>query len=134
MSWWDDAACRGTPDVDFFAKDPGPALAVCGGCAVRGRCAAWALQMAIPVGVFGGLTPQERRKGRRSMREQRQAEFAARVGQAPAEEDKHRLNSLARAKAVKELMRRHHDEFVSLYAAEKQAVGLEGRVRPRRTA
>jgi WhiB family transcriptional regulator, redox-sensing transcriptional regulator len=63
--WWADAACRDRPDVDFFAADPGPARAVCAACLVRRECLDWAVAMKVRFGVFGGLTPAERRGGRR---------------------------------------------------------------------
>jgi hypothetical protein len=62
------AACRGVdPEVFFPTAQDGPQLeeqvaaakAVCARCLVRSECLAWAL-MALPYGVAGGLTEDER--------------------------------------------------------------------------
>jgi hypothetical protein len=68
------AACREVdPELFFPTAESGTvwqaqvaaAKAVCAGCPVRAECLAWALQ-ALPDGVAGGMTPQERRReGRR---------------------------------------------------------------------
>jgi WhiB family redox-sensing transcriptional regulator len=150
--WWDDADCRGRPDVDFFAADAAPALAVCAACPVHRECGDWAATLNIRHGVFGGLTPKERRR-EKDRRPRLNAVRAKAVRShllggvfGPAadkrrgeerrmdEQEKRRRNALARSKAVKELTRRHLDEFRAIYAAEKEAAGLEREVRPRRTA
>jgi WhiB family redox-sensing transcriptional regulator len=150
--WWDAAACRGRSDVDFFAADAAPAVAVCAACPVRRECGEWAVALNIKHGVFGGLTPGERRR-EKDRRPRLDAVRAMAVrGRllggvfGPAadkrrgeerrmdEQKKRRLNAVARSNAVKELTRRHLDEFRALYAAEKEAAGLEREVRPRRTA
>ncbi|WP_308283518.1 WhiB family transcriptional regulator [Pseudonocardia nigra] len=46
------------------------AKAVCGGCPVRAECLTWALE-ALPYGVAGGLTEQERRHERTRRRGRR---------------------------------------------------------------
>jgi hypothetical protein len=116
-AWWDDAACRERPDVDFFADDPGPAREVCKRCGVRRECGDWAAALDVSCGVFGGLD---------------QAERGEVIGMD--EQEKRRLNALVRSRAVKELTHRHREEFRAIYAAEKEAAGLGGRVQKRRTA
>lgn len=64
------AACRDgiDPDAFFPTGEAGPQLdaavaaakAVCAGCPVRAACLAWALR-ALPYGIAGGLTAEERR-------------------------------------------------------------------------
>ena len=63
------AACRRVdPEVFFPAAESGPryearvriAKAVCAGCPVREQCLTWALS-ALPDGIAGGMTEQERR-------------------------------------------------------------------------
>jgi WhiB family transcriptional regulator, redox-sensing transcriptional regulator len=44
----------------------GRAKAVCKPCPVRVECGAWAVRERIPEGIFGGLTPQDRRQIRRA--------------------------------------------------------------------
>jgi WhiB family transcriptional regulator, redox-sensing transcriptional regulator len=69
-SWMDRAACRGAPDADvWFPDDPRRAIVWaeakrrCGGCPVRGECLSWALAIGENAhGVWGGTTPDERRK------------------------------------------------------------------------
>lgn len=71
--WIDDAACA-PASVDselFFSVLQGPrgreqdnrAKAVCATCSVRPACLAWALA-ALPHGVAGGLTADERSRYR----------------------------------------------------------------------
>lgn len=77
--WRDLAVCRDVgPDLFFPAAESGPvfdaqvaaAKAVCAGCPVRAECLRFALA-ALPFGVAGGLTEDERRQ------------YRARTGQAP---------------------------------------------------
>ncbi|WP_083845382.1 WhiB family transcriptional regulator [Pseudonocardia dioxanivorans] len=67
-NWRDSAACRGVdPEVFFPPAERGPQRAaaeeqakqVCAGCPARAACLVWALK-ALPYGVAGGLTEQER--------------------------------------------------------------------------
>ncbi len=69
--WRDRAACRGGDPERFFpAATAGPeyeaqvavALAVCAGCPVRPECLTWAL--ALPYGLAGGMTEEQRRDER----------------------------------------------------------------------
>lgn len=70
--WRDRAACRGGDPERFFPSAvAGPdyetqvsvAAAVCAGCPVRAECLTWALD-ALPYGVAGGMTEQQRRDER----------------------------------------------------------------------
>lgn len=74
MDWRERGACRDAPDPDlwFPTGSSGPALlqiaeakAVCRGCPSVAACLAWALETGQPEGVWGGLTPEERRALRR---------------------------------------------------------------------
>lgn len=76
--WMADAACRDMPTATFFPtqdnNDPtrsGPwhvyrsyqiAKAICAPCPVRADCLAYALDDDIPFGIYGGLSPRERRR------------------------------------------------------------------------
>jgi WhiB family redox-sensing transcriptional regulator len=63
--WQDRASCHGIdPDIFFptSEEEAGPALAYCGGCAIRVECLAWALKNGERYGVWGGLTEQQRRR------------------------------------------------------------------------
>lgn len=71
------AACR-EPGVDadlfFPVGDLGPAVrevaaakAVCARCPLVAQCRDWALASAEPEGIWGGMTPAERRVARRSL-------------------------------------------------------------------
>lgn len=75
MSWRALAACA-TSDVDFYPEryahaglghrsaltpDVLRAKAVCATCPVQPECLAYALDADEPSGIWGGLTPDERR-------------------------------------------------------------------------
>lgn len=64
IDWYDDAACQGLGWNAFFGSDV-DALAsgrqLCASCPVRGRCLQFAINNDITVGIWGGLTPAERR-------------------------------------------------------------------------
>ena len=68
-NWLDAAACRDAdPDLFFPIGTSGPALfqidkakGVCGTCAARIQCLAWALKTEVSDGVWGGTTADERR-------------------------------------------------------------------------
>ena len=66
-SWMEDAACA-TTDPDIFFPDvrqsAAPARKVCAGCPVIDSCADFAERTSQEYGIFGGLTPSERRKAR----------------------------------------------------------------------
>ena len=63
-AWRARGACRNVDPETFFPAPNEPsegAVALCGGCPVRGQCLAWALQVGDCHGVWGGTTPRERR-------------------------------------------------------------------------
>lgn len=71
--WRHDAACFGE-DLDLFfpVGVAGPAVwqvsqakAICEDCPVRAQCLEYALRSGQDHGIWGGLTPQERRELRR---------------------------------------------------------------------
>lgn len=75
--WRVDAACRRTT-VDFFEEEQTAlALAVCRICPVLVPCREVALDEQPPEGVWGGLTPRDRRvlalRGRQARQAQRRA-------------------------------------------------------------
>ncbi|SDQ85642.1 WhiB family transcriptional regulator [Thermostaphylospora chromogena] len=65
--WAGRGACR-TSDPDlFFPLAPTPvqearAKAICGACPVLTECRQYALRAGEPEGIWGGLTPAERRR------------------------------------------------------------------------
>jgi WhiB family redox-sensing transcriptional regulator len=69
------AACKDTPDVDFF---PSPedvsgiarAKEVCATCAVADECLSYAIQTRQSEGVWGAHTTKERTKLRRKWAEE----------------------------------------------------------------
>jgi WhiB family transcriptional regulator, redox-sensing transcriptional regulator len=74
---WEQAACAGLETEDFFAgPDDQPAIdaakAICATCEVRVPCLEYAIAGELTVGIWGGLTAQERmrvaREGRRRSR------------------------------------------------------------------
>ena len=78
LDWTAGASCLGEdPDIWFPIErrgrpnpDPdsgyGPARAICRGCDVSRECLTYALRFNIDHGMWGGLTPRERRRIRRS--------------------------------------------------------------------
>jgi len=72
VSWMSRGACRqADPELFFPIAVTGPAArqaeaakAVCGPCAVRANCLSNALE-AMPEGIWGGTTLEERRAARR---------------------------------------------------------------------
>jgi WhiB family redox-sensing transcriptional regulator len=73
VSWMSRGACRQADPELFFpisavtglaARQVEAAKAVCGPCAVRANCLSYALE-AMPEGIWGGTTPDERRMERR---------------------------------------------------------------------
>jgi len=79
VSWDKDAACR-TPAVSseiFFpisyagySPEVKQAKAVCFACPASSACLAYALDRVEPEGIWGGLTPQERRTLRATTRQE----------------------------------------------------------------
>jgi len=77
-SWAAYAACS-EPGVDpelFFplgdfglsARPAAAAMAICARCPVRAECLDWALRVGEPAGIWGGTTPDERRRLRHAAR------------------------------------------------------------------
>jgi WhiB family redox-sensing transcriptional regulator len=69
-AWHRDAACKEHPELSWFpgrGRDPRAVKRVCESCLVVDLCRAWALSQPEPlVGIWGGLTANERRKLRAS--------------------------------------------------------------------
>ena len=67
--WYDQAACKGVSPSVFFPEDDqadyGLARRLCATCPVREPCLDDAQRARINHGMFGGLTPKERRAARR---------------------------------------------------------------------
>jgi hypothetical protein len=66
--WHDDAACRDAAPALFFPEVGGTATkakAICAGCPVREQCLDDAIERNEEHGVWGGMTPEERRTFRR---------------------------------------------------------------------
>ena len=68
-AWRASAACRPHPTAWFFPEpgtpgDPGAERArqVCASCSVREACLTEALATREPYGIWGGLTPTQRRR------------------------------------------------------------------------
>lgn len=92
-AWQDRAACRGGKAAElFFAADYEPlaaklrrqdaAVQICTACPVRQACLDHALSFPEPVGVWGGLTEDQRNTDRRrAKREQDKARWARRQEQ-----------------------------------------------------
>lgn len=83
LAWMARAACRGADTEAFFA-DVGHAAAVrvarrvCEACPVRAECLAYALELGeLYHGVFGGLSPDERRELATGRPRRRRREVAA---------------------------------------------------------
>jgi WhiB family transcriptional regulator, redox-sensing transcriptional regulator len=67
-TWSDQAACRGT-DTDIFfpanADEEAEALSICATCPVRAQCLEYAVRNKEIYGIWGGTTPDQRRRIRR---------------------------------------------------------------------
>ena len=64
QEWQDQAACREIPLETFFPpaeQEATDAKSVCLGCCVKNECLEFAIQAGERFGIWGGLTPQERR-------------------------------------------------------------------------
>jgi len=63
--WFTRAACRGL-DVGLFFPERGSsateAKAVCKTCEVKQECLDWAIMTNAKDGIFGGLSPKQRRR------------------------------------------------------------------------
>jgi WhiB family redox-sensing transcriptional regulator len=67
-SWTARAACRGVDTEIFFpttSDEEAEALAICAECPVRAQCLEYALRGRESNGIWGGTTPEQRRRIRR---------------------------------------------------------------------
>jgi WhiB family redox-sensing transcriptional regulator len=67
-AWAARAACRGADTEIFYPTTPdeeAEALALCATCPVRAQCLEDALRNREIYGIWGGTTPEERRRIRR---------------------------------------------------------------------
>jgi WhiB family redox-sensing transcriptional regulator len=67
-AWTARAACRDTNTEIFFpasANEEVDALAICATCPVRAQCLDYAIRNRENHGIWGGTTPEERRRMRR---------------------------------------------------------------------
>jgi WhiB family redox-sensing transcriptional regulator len=67
-AWTDQAACRGTETEIFFPATPdeeAEALSICATCPVRAQCLDYAVRNRETYGIWGGTTPEQRRRMRR---------------------------------------------------------------------
>lgn len=69
IGWLRRGACRSSDPDLFFPLAPSPlqearAKAVCARCPVIDECRSYALREGETEGIWGGLTPQERRRTR----------------------------------------------------------------------
>lgn len=68
MAWAGFGSCVGVdPDIFFPERgdDTSRARAVCRVCPVRDECLSWALESRQCFGIWGGMTPSQRRRLRR---------------------------------------------------------------------
>lgn len=75
--WRHRAACReiDDPDIFFPIGTTGPALEqiesakrICQNCNVRAQCLEWALSTGQDIGVWGGLSEEERKEAQQARR------------------------------------------------------------------
>ena len=66
--WMHEAECVGSWELFYPDHDPGPAKRICCACRVRGQCLAYALRTGERHGIWGGMTPGERRHRARRAR------------------------------------------------------------------
>jgi len=67
-AWSDQAACRGTDTEIFYpanAEEEAEALSICATCPVRAQCLEYAIHNRETYGIWGGATPEQRRRMRR---------------------------------------------------------------------
>jgi WhiB family transcriptional regulator, redox-sensing transcriptional regulator len=66
-AWFDRAACAGVGwDTFFDAPELETAMELCRSCDVRLDCLRFAIEAELDTGVWGGLTPEGRRRVRYS--------------------------------------------------------------------
>ncbi|HLU74051.1 MAG TPA: WhiB family transcriptional regulator [Nonomuraea sp.] len=71
IGWLRRGACKSSDPELFFPLAPSPvqesrAKAVCATCQVLAECRSYALKAGEADGIWGGLTPEERRRSRLS--------------------------------------------------------------------
>ena len=67
--WTARAACIGTDTEIFYPVTPdeeAEALSICATCPVRAQCLDYAVRNREPYGIWGGTTPDQRRRIRRA--------------------------------------------------------------------
>lgn len=81
MDWRQHAACAGHDPELFFPVGTSEAAfaqaeqakAICRGCAVSDECLQWAVETNQDVGIWGGLTEDQRRRLHRSRQRRQRA-------------------------------------------------------------
>ena len=70
MTTWQDLANCATTDPDLLVLDSGastiPAKKICAACDVREQCLQFAIDQHIYSGIWGGLSPVQRRTMRKA--------------------------------------------------------------------
>ena len=67
-AWKDQAACSGTDTEIFYpanSDEEAEALSICATCPVRAQCLDYAIRNRETYGIWGGATPEQRRRMRR---------------------------------------------------------------------
>ena len=67
-AWTGQAACRGTDTEIFYpvtSDEEAEALSICATCPVRAQCLDYAVRNHETYGIWGGTTPEQRRRIRR---------------------------------------------------------------------
>ena len=67
-AWTDSAECRGVETEIFYpssSEEEAEALSICATCPVRAQCLDYAIRNREPYGIWGGATPEQRRRLRR---------------------------------------------------------------------
>jgi len=65
MSWQLEASCKEDEHNLFFSQSKSKmdrAVAICNSCSVKGECLKFAIDEQVEFGIFGGKTPQERKR------------------------------------------------------------------------
>jgi WhiB family redox-sensing transcriptional regulator len=63
--WQLDAACTEEQQDLFFSLSKSKmdrAISICNGCSVSGECLKFAIDENVEFGIFGGKTPEERKR------------------------------------------------------------------------
>lgn len=67
-AWTQNAACQGVDTEIFYPATPdeeAEALSICATCPVRAQCLDYAIRNREIYGIWGGATPEQRRRMRR---------------------------------------------------------------------